>query len=227
MRRSPFLQLLFASIFVLPQSESVWAWTPTSTNRRRFFLTQTASTFAGLLGGSFFAAEPVSAACMTGDLSPDCIGVYKSPGLSPTAPGASSFREAWSVLQAQRLAADDIATVVGAGRLEEAGIKVLRLISTWTRAGQVVATQAKEQIRASKTTSDNGSQAAVQQLMEQRIDDLFIAADVAWKSTDVGIGQGLRGELGAPAVAQIRILADIREATAAVDDFLAAVAKLE
>ena len=92
---------------------------------------------------------------MTGDLSPDCIGVYKSPGLSPAAPFVSSFREAWYVRQAQLFAADDIATVVGAGRLEEAGIKVLRLISTWTIERQVVATQAKERIRGNKTTSDN------------------------------------------------------------------------
>jgi len=40
---------------------------------------------------------------------------------------------------------------------------------------------------------------------------------------DITIGQGLRGTMGVSAVAQLTILSELREATAALDDFLRAV----
>ena len=92
------------------------------------------------------------AACLSGDLSPSCIGVYKVPmddrilpyvntpeALSKFAPDLNyvppiqspdSVSQALEILATQQLAAQDIANVVSAGKLEEAGIKILNLLTT-------------------------------------------------------------------------------------------------
>ena len=41
-----------------------------------------------------------------------------------------------------------------------------------------------------------------------------------WGETDVMIGQALKGEMGVSAVAQIYLLKQIKDATAATDDFM-------
>jgi hypothetical protein len=168
---------------------------------------------------------------MPGDLDPSCIGVYKIPMDStmpseeqlkasapdvqyvPPATGPSTNKDALDTLQAQRKAADDIQTVVLAGRLEEAGIKVLKLIPKVTLAGQ-------------RIVDSLSTDTVVAGLRQQQYLTLFQTADVAWKNVDVTIGQGLRGQLGVSAVAQLLIVSEIKEATAALDDFLYAVQKL-
>jgi hypothetical protein len=176
-------------------------------------------------------AENACAACMPGDLSPECIGVYKTaleadpetikqyaPDLKFVPPPASpkSYQAALEAVQAQRRAADDIAEQVQAGRLEEAGIKVLNLIPKFSVSGQLL---------VDVRSSDIGSDAAIQGLRRQQLTELLQTAEIAWKNADVAIGQGLRGNLGVSAVAQIRILEEIKEATQALDEFLFAVEK--
>lgn len=178
------------------------------------------------------------AACLPGDLSPSCIGVYKVPiddnikdmvgskeALAKFAPDLNyvppisapkSAKAAREALEAQRTAVDDIKNVVAAGRLEGAGIKVLNLIPKLTVCGRVLIDDA--------TNRNKNDSLVVAELRQQKLETLFQTAEVAWKNVDITIGQGLRGSLGVSAVAQLTVLSEVREATTALDDFLAAVA---
>lgn len=210
-------------------SETVFGW---SIDRRKFV------TVAIIGDGLNGVAGRANSACLPGDLSPECIGVYKVPiddniksmvstkealkkfapdlNFVPPIQSPKSAKDALETLLAQRRAADDIQSVVAAGRLEEAGIKVLNLIPRLTVSGRLLVNNAPVDAAASAT---------IQELRQQQLTNLFQTAEVAWKEVDVLIGQGLRGDLGVSAVAQLHILAEMREATAAFDDFLLAVEK--
>ena len=202
-----------------------------SINRREVFSAVISS--AILLLPTF--VEPANAACMAGDLSPECIGVYKIPirdatesptlntpeALKRNAPdinyvkpmeAPTSVNKAKEELLAQRAAADDIKTVVLAGRLEEAGIKVLNLIPKVTMASYAI----QEQVQTKYPVSSSGANQMRVVQFQQSLQECI----ALWSSIDIEIGQGLRGQLGASAVAQLAILKSITEATAAFDDFL-------
>ena len=122
-----------------------------------------------------------------------------------------SAADAVQILQAQRTAADDIRSVVAAGRLEEAGIKVLNLLPKVTAAGRVVVDH------VAQTSPLEGGAKDVQLLqLQSRLDETL----VSFGQVDVSIGQGLRGELGVVTVAQLTILGDLKDAMIAFDDFL-------
>lgn len=178
---------------------------------------------------SFLSANtPALAACMAGDLSPECIGVYKLPENAVSTEDMKRFApdikivkplfvpkstvEALELLETQRLAAKDIMEVVQAGRLEEAGIKLLNSIPKVVLSARRIVEDAKERIP--ETHGD------VRTLRELQLDESFQILEASWKSADVTIGQGLRGDLGVSAVAQIRILSDLRDAITSLDDFL-------
>lgn len=176
-----------------------------------------------------------NAACLPGDLSPSCIGVYKVPiddnilpfigtetALKKNAPDLSyvppivapkSVSDALETLRKQRLLADEIVQIVTAGRLEEAGIKVLELLPKVTMAGRLIV-NARLDIQ--------GASDAIQELQQQQLQNSFDQVYVSWNSVDVLIGQGLRGEMGASVVAQLTILAELKDATRALDDLIAA-----
>jgi hypothetical protein len=176
-----------------------------------------------------------NAACLPGDLSPSCIGVYKVPiddnilpfigtetALKKNAPDLSyvppivapkSVSDALETLRKQRLLADEIVQIVTAGRLEEAGIKVLELLPKVTIAGRLIV-NARLDIQ--------GASDAIQELQQQQLQNSFDQVYVSWNSVDVLIGQGLRGEMGASVVAQLTILAELKDATRALDDLIAA-----
>lgn len=203
----------------------------TSINRREVFSRGISS--AILLLPAF--VEPANAACMPGDLSAECIGVYKIPirdatesptlntpeALKRNAPdlnyvkpmeAPTSVIKAKEELLAQRAAADDIKTVVLAGRLEEAGIKVLNLIPKVTMASYAI----QEQVQTKYPVSSSGANQMRVVQFQQSLQECI----ALWSSIDIEIGQGLRGQMGASAVAQLAILKSITEATAAFDDFL-------
>jgi len=180
--------------------------------------------------------SPVAwAACLPGDLSPECIGVYKLPmddamlpysgtkeSLKTYAPDVKyvppvespkSIKDALETLQTQRLAADDIVEVVSEGRLEEAGIKVLNLLPKVTAAGRLVVSARLDASKDSET---------VRKLRRNQLQSMLEDVTVGYNKVDIAIGQGIRGEMGASAVAQLTILDELKEANRAFDDFLAA-----
>lgn len=207
-----------------------WSWS-SSLSRRQLIESLVA-------GGSLLAAAaPAGAACLQGDLSPDCIGVYKVPiddailpyvgtpeALKRFAPdlkyvppiqAPKSFDIAMEILQTQRLAADDITAVVSAGRLEEAGIKVLNLLPKVASAGQVVFDVLQGELSSNTSTS-----ASVKDMQSMKLQQQLDMVLGYWGETDVTIGQGIRGDLGVSARAQLEILASLKDARAALDEFL-------
>jgi hypothetical protein len=192
------------------------------------------------------------AACLPGDVRPSCIGVYKVPiddnvlpyvgspeALQKFAPDLQyvppitlpkSLQVAIEILETQRLAADDIGAVVSAGRLEEAGIKVLNLIPKVTTAGRVVLSniqkqQQQQRVSAEATTTTSSSTSTssddvVKGLQYQKVEEQYNVMVALWSDCDIVIGQGLRGEMGVSAVAQIQILTSVKDSTIALDDFI-------
>lgn len=201
-----------------------------SVNRRRFF--SLLSTGCGMV----YVTKNSNAACLPGDLAPSCIGVYKvpiddnikemvstretlqkyAPGINyvPPIPSPTSFSSAYEAILTQRLAADDIINVVSAGRLEEAGIKVLNLIPRLTVSGRVLVDYEPSE---AKSTQES--------IQRQQLQNLLEATEVAWKNVDILIGQGIRGDMGVSAVAQLNILSELREAITSLDEFVANVNK--
>lgn len=222
---------------------SGWA----SVDRRRLLRSLIAVSGGGGVFGVAAGRNTANGACLPGDLSPDCIGVYKVPlddtikamvstrealkkyapdlNYVPPIPAPKSFKDALEALLAQRRAADDIATVVAAGRLEEAGVKVLNLIPRITVSGRrlLVEPAPDEAPAAAAAASSSSSEDFIQDLRRQRLVRSLEDAEVAWNSVDIMMGQGLRGELGVSAVAQLQILSELRDATAALDELLSAV----
>ena len=193
-----------------------------------------------LFGGGCWLAQNVmsttaNAACLPGDASPDCIGVYKIPiddnilaytgtesALKKFAPDTrfvppikppSSPKEALTNLAQQRSIADDIMKEVWAGHLEDAGVMVLKLLPQVTLAGRVL-------LAADMNTDSNDT---IQSLRRQRLENQVEQVYVLWNSVDILIGQGIRGELGTIMVAQLAILDEIKDASRALDDLISAI----
>ena len=72
----------------------------------------------------------------------------------------------------------------------------------------------------SSTTSSSSSMSVIDELKIDRIEDQFNLMIGYWGGIDIEIGQGLRGDLGVSAVAQLLILETLRDVTCALDDFL-------
>lgn len=186
--------------------------------------------------GSFYSSV-ANAACLAGDVSKQCIGVYKVPiddsisemvgtkeALARNAPGLNyvppvkvpkSYKDAIEILYTQRNVADAAKDDISNGKLEEAGITVLGLVPKVTTAGRVV-------IRNLQQQSSTAAQARA-----QFIEDKFNYMLGSYGECDIMIGQGLRGEMGVSAAAQLNIMKQIQEANASLDDFLQSIPRDE
>jgi len=214
-----------------------------STTRRKLF--QTTISAALVVG----APSVANAACLQGDLRPVCIGIYKVPiddnilpyvstpeKLHEFAPDLKyvppieypkSFESAMAILRAQRTAADEIKQHVFAGRLEEAGIKVLGLIPQVTTSSRRVFYDLQAKIRNKGIVAGNrvdriptDSETTVEEMAIELAENQMNIVTGCWGDCDITIGQGIRGELGAVTVAQLTILESVRDASCALDDYL-------
>lgn len=144
-------------------------------------------------------------------------------------PPPTSAAKAWDLIESQRLAADDIVQVVQQGKLEEAGMKILNLNPILTTSGTVILNEALSQLaKQSRNANADGSSSSggvIAELAASRLEAQFAMATGLWGETDIMVGQGLRGDLGVSAVAQLQILKQLQESIAALDDFLVAAAK--
>jgi hypothetical protein len=135
----------------------------------------------------------------------------------PPIAAPKSLSTALEILETQQLAAQDIKQVVMAGRLEEAGIKILNLIPKITSAGQYIL-----QVLIARTRDSSMVDVLKINMLESQLNNMV----ALFGECDVEIGQGLRGEMGVSAVAQLTILSTIRDASSALDDFLVTATKL-
>jgi len=188
-------------------------------SRRDFLL----STSAFISGINILSQHPnaVNAACLTGDTSEQCIGVYKvpideeilpyietpeqleryAPDLNwvaqPTYP--KSYNDAiqeFNTMETTYL--KDIKDNVLKGSLTVAGVQLLQMIPRFTVCGRVIlkTLQAREDIN---------------QDIYSLIEDRYMILYASIQNCDVMIGQGLRGQMGVSAVAQITILSELKQ----------------
>ena len=232
---------------------SVPQTTPSTTTRRQVFRNAAAALTTTLVSSSA-AASPSNAACLQGDLRPVCIGIYKvpiddnilpyistpeelhkfAPDLTyvPPIESPKSFESAMAILRAQRSTADDIKQQVLAGKLEEAGIKVLDLIPQVTTSSRKVFSDLETKIRTRGIASNNNnnnnndvriptdSETTVEEMAIEMAENQMNYVQGYWGDCDITIGQGIRGELGMVTIAQLTILESLRDATCALDDYL-------
>ena len=207
--------------------------------RRGFFRKAGAAAVGAVLGTATAATTttPAGAACLPGDLSKDCIGVYKLPYLDATESSwlydRDQLREfapdiryievqkqpdtvagAKSILRGERTKIKFIREVVLDGDLERAGILILNLIPTVTSAGLKL----QDYVERNTPVTPGENSAAEKEL--RRFQNSFEVLVAEWSSIDIELGFALRGQRGVTAVAQIEVLRYLKDATVALDDFI-------
>lgn len=198
-------------------------------SRRQLMSSAGALSFLSVLGA---VAKPQSAraACLYGDLSTSCIGVYKLPlddcvlsyvstpeqlakyapdmNYVPPIPYPSSYDDA---IRDIKSCDDDINTKLSSfiynGKLEEAGLVVLSVIPKLTMAGRVVVNklQREASLAAAESISQNLSMRGF------RVETAMTILLSSLGGLDICIGQGMRGQMGALTAAQIQILPEVTE----------------
>lgn len=249
-------------------------------NSRRSFLDSVMSGAALFLpfSSAVLLLMPQSArgACLSGDIRPDCIGVYKLPFDSAESPYVatpeklkvyapdllwvppveypSSYGDALVQLRGQRQLLDEARDFVARGEIENAGLAFLEMIPKVGAAGTVImrnfvmasnkernaamkkmmnddATSTTTTIRSSNSSSNNNNdgnpsstpEATALEMKAYRIEYSLDELRGYMGETDVLIGQGLRGQLGVSAPAQIEILSSISDCRKEFDNLLLAV----
>jgi hypothetical protein len=144
-----------------------------------------------------------------------------------------SYQEAIDILkQQQYIANNDIKQLLLEGKLELAGKKVLYALPKITISGRYILDELESRIRnssaaaaASASASTESSVAStstsvIDELKIERIENQYNLMNGYWGEIDIEIGQGIRGDLGVSAVAQITVLSTLRDVTSSIDDFL-------
>jgi hypothetical protein len=152
--------------------------------------------------------------------------------------------------QQQYIAKNEIKQYIAEGKLELAGQKVLYALPKITVSGRYIKDELESRIRnnpstpspststtiessessesssesseseSTSSTTASSSMSVIDELKIDRIEDQFNLMIGYWGGIDIEIGQGLRGDLGVSAVAQLLILDTLRDVTCAIDDFL-------
>jgi len=235
-----------------------------TSSQRRDFCTKSIATILGCLTTTTTAVpslsqkqhsqmvEVANAACLPGDLSKDCIGVYKLPYLDATqsswlydkdtlrefAPDIryievekqpKTLKEAVGQLVTERKKVKLIKDVVLEGDLEQAGTIILNLIPKVTSAGLKIQQDLYDRdddepnvaSGPAAAAASNAATNAMNEIKRRKFDNSLQIVIAEWSSIDIAIGQAIRGQRGVTAVAQIEILSYLKDATVALDDFIA------
>ena len=206
----------------------------TQTHRRQFFQ-KAAAAIAGM--GSAGIVSRANAACLPGDVSKDCIGVYKLPYVDATesewlydketlglfAPDIryievqkqpDTVALAKKQLRSERVKIKFIREVVLDGDLEQAGLLILNLIPRVTSAGLKI----QNYVEKKTVETVEGNTKAEKEL--RKFQSAFEVLVAEWSSIDIELGFAIRGQRGVTAVAQIEVLRYLKDATVALDDFI-------
>ena len=221
-----------------------------------------ASSLALLLLPPTNNAKPAVAACLSGDIQPDCIGVYKLPIDAAESPYVDTpeklrlyapdlrwvpptlyprtYAVALHQLKDQRSKLDDARDLVAKGDIEKAGLTLLGVIPKVSAAGIAIvrmfddasnsernlAMKINDGTKSIGNNDGNPSSTPKATALEMKAYRIKYALDELLGylgETDVLIGQGLRGELGVSAVAQIQILNNLSDCSKGYDDLLGTV----
>jgi hypothetical protein len=156
--------------------------------------------------------DAASAACLQGDLSKECIGIYKVPvpwddqtdratieNLKTFAPELNyevprlkrpkTNRVARQTLEQQQVILQETAiNLVSAGRLEEAGICLLGVIPKVTSAGSFI-------VQSMENDGSSNNQGAIAEIRLVRLQSQYQLLLGLLGQADVSIGQALRGDI--------------------------------
>jgi hypothetical protein len=213
-----------------------------------------ATSLARLLTSS---AKSARGACLSGDIRPDCIGVYKlpidaaespyvdtperlklyAPDLRwiPPTPYPRTYAIALDQLKEQGKRLDAAVDLVAMGDIEGAGLTLLDVIPKVSAAGIVIIrmfddASNNERNLAMKLNGANGigndgnpsstPEVIALEMKAYRIKYTMNELLGYMGETDVLMGQGLRGELGVSAVAQIQILSSLSDCRKEYDNLL-------
>ncbi len=184
----------------------------------------------GMSALTFSLPENSHAACLAGDTSLDCIGVYKVPiddqiknmvstpeqlakfapdlRYVPPIPVPNTYKEAKEEILALKENVNGLTAVVSKGDLTSAGVEILRIVPRITVAGRVVISSLgkNEQLSMKAFRSDVAHNELLASL----------------GAVDVMIGQSIAGQLGSITAAQIQILEELRNANEHYDELVKA-----
>lgn len=201
-------------------------------SRRQLFHQLFRSTVVSING--IAAVSPAYAACLMGDTSEDCIGMYKMPlddevlpfvdtaeKLTKFAPGIrwvppveypKTYLDARTEMLSLRDSVSSLSDVVLKGQLVEAGSLLLGIIPRVTVTGRVMI-QVLEDTKGKKEDLS---------LRAMRLASAHTELLGILGQCDIIFGQALSGQLGSTTFAQIQILAELREANTVFDELIRA-----
>ena len=197
----------------LDVSTSYTSLPPTYSTRRKLI-----SYFFGT-AAPFLLIDKASASCLTGDESPECIGVFKEgipesnsntiaqsygvfrPNQSTiTLPNPTSLNEAIGMLKDQLIAIEDVEEQISSASFELAGTTMLRVLPRLIIAERYIATALPSAI--------------------DRADEITVLGLVV----DKNLGKAMRGNLGGTAVvvvAQLELLSNVKVLKTSLDGLIA------
>jgi len=128
---------------------------------------------------------------------------------NPSSYSEKYFSDAMEILISQRIACDNIISVIADGNLEEAGFKAMRLNSQVSGAGRMI-----------MLTIQKESKDSIGIVRYLKCQQKFATLLELCNEDTAQIQKALRGEMGALAVAQIQLMTVLNDTILSFDDFL-------
>mmetsp|Transcript_12981 Transcript_12981/g.18910 ORF Transcript_12981/g.18910 Transcript_12981/m.18910 type:complete len:244 (-) Transcript_12981:223-954(-) len=149
----------------------------------------------------------------------------------PSSPYFSgSYADAIEILNTQRIACDNIVQVISDGNLEEAGFKVMQLNAQTRVAGKIVLDNLQQNQGPMRRTSSDAiaqNESSINILRFLKCQKTFSQLLDMCEECELQVANALRGKLGAPAPAQLKLSALLDETRNAYDDFIMELLSLE
>lgn len=130
-------------------------------------------------------------------------------------PASPSFQgtlaDAEEIISAQRLALNNIADVIRQGDIDEAGFKIMQLISQTKVGGEITLATFQEQLPSKGSTA---------LLRYQSCQKKFVYLMESFDDCKIAYENALKGKLGSTAAAQLKLLSIIDTSKSLYDEFL-------
>lgn len=146
----------------------------------------------------------------------------KAIDFTPSSPFfTGTYQDALDIMYTQRVALDNIASVINDGNIEEANFKLMQLAAQTRMAGTIILDAIQEQI---SNKPGSNSIILLRYLACQK--KLAVLLDLC-DECGTSLQSAIKGRLGATAVAQVKILSIVSETKGSYDDFLMDVKTVE